>query len=334
MIRAAVLFAFIAAVARPAESGECGKDINRPVRERVYGKGNVDIDGDGKPETVEFVLVSGTVTWDACGMFTTTWYSGKIEIRVLKNETILSTLDFTKVLATIPAWTGSYPVDRAGGQKAIEFGNFLHDGRVEFPILWNYSGDYKLFAVSKTGEIEVLSKVFQEIDENQPLSTDGFVAAGDFFLVYKPHFRSWGRNMDWAAYKWDGHEIIDGDKDAALKLVGSRDIAAVDPYDIVVSYLSSKSYSADAPSGVADQPKGHRFEKALELLRIDRPSLARNEIYARHGYAFAKTPWSNLFSKASWYTASDDFDETKLTAQEKRTAEALRGSGQSLKAPW
>lgn len=44
--------------------------------------------------------------------------------------------------------------------------------------------------------------------------------------------------------------------------------------------------------------------------------VARNEIYARHGYAFRRDDLAEFFSKLSWYTIDPDFDESEMSKLE------------------
>jgi len=314
----------VAGLTPRALSGECLKgSVERPVSERVYGRGEFDLDGDGKPETIEFVLVTGTVSWDACGMFTDTWYEGQMQIRVRKDDRVLSILDFREQEPS-PGHRHALPVDRTARRQTLEAFDLTHDGRIEIPILWDAdSNDYKLLALAKDGTVEMLTRVFHSVDGFHPLSTDGFVPAGKMFLVYNSHFPLWHDDRDWSVYRWDGKDFVEGDRSSALKSAEIRDIAATDPVHLVASYLERKSYSAASPNGISAQPADRHFRKALEIMAITPAALARNEIYARHGYSFTKNSWAWLFSRVQWYKPEDEFNDASFSPEEKAAAADL-----------
>jgi len=52
--------------------------------------------------------------------------------------------------------------------------------------------------------------------------------------------------------------------------------------------------------------------------------LARNEIFARHGYRFESADLREYFGKKRWYQPNPGFSESSLTATEKANAELVR----------
>jgi hypothetical protein len=61
----------------------------------------------------------------------------------------------------------------------------------------------------------------------------------------------------------------------------------------------------------------------LENLTIEKLNLAKNEIFARHGYIFKKPQYTDYFSKQSWYKENPNYSDKDLTAIEKKNVQII-----------
>ena len=52
--------------------------------------------------------------------------------------------------------------------------------------------------------------------------------------------------------------------------------------------------------------------------------LARNEIYARHGYIFDSQDLQNYFKSQDWYSPNPHFDESLLSSVEKANVDFIK----------
>ena len=57
-----------------------------------------------------------------------------------------------------------------------------------------------------------------------------------------------------------------------------------------------------------DSDKSYLSDSQLRGLSKDELALARNEIFARHGYPFKEEPFKSYFSQKSWYTINPSYD--------------------------
>jgi nuclear transport factor 2 (NTF2) superfamily protein len=81
-----------------------------------------------------------------------------------------------------------------------------------------------------------------------------------------------------------------------------------------------------------------RYLDVWDVQQLDEQTLAlaRNEIYARHGFPFRSEQYVSYFSQKSWYQADEGFDESQLATVEHRNiqflsiAENLRKFSQGL----
>jgi hypothetical protein len=72
-------------------------------------------------------------------------------------------------------------------------------------------------------------------------------------------------------------------------------------------------------------------EKDLYELTPYSIDLARNEIYARHGYIFKSEQYSSYFDSKPWYKKNAKFNENKLSSIEKKNALFLKSYSDKLK---
>lgn len=61
----------------------------------------------------------------------------------------------------------------------------------------------------------------------------------------------------------------------------------------------------------------------LESLTLEELRLARNEIFARHGYAFKSEVLQQYFKQKEWYSINDSYREDLLSDIEKKNAEFI-----------
>ena len=92
---------------------------------------------------------------------------------------------------------------------------------------------------------------------------------------------------------------------------------------VIAHYLADKPYDSNLPKRsalISPQQINGGFNAAFEKLFGPNKLLRRfnrNEIYARHGYAFVKTPWKEIYAQVPWYHADRKFNESALTASKK-----------------
>jgi hypothetical protein len=67
----------------------------------------------------------------------------------------------------------------------------------------------------------------------------------------------------------------------------------------------------------------------LEALSDHDLFVARNEIYARHGYVFEAGELSDYFASKSWYHPSDVFNEGDITEVERQNVSTILALEQS-----
>ncbi len=58
------------------------------------------------------------------------------------------------------------------------------------------------------------------------------------------------------------------------------------------------------------------MEDDLKNLTKDQLGLARNEIFARHGYVFTNDEYKKYFSSKSWYVPNPNYDGSDSTLNE------------------
>ena len=97
--------------------------------------------------------------------------------------------------------------------------------------------------------------------------------------------------------------------------------------EVAGNYLTKKSYDPNRqinPEFPYEQiAVSWKVQQALETLSQTRFSLARNEIYARHGQPF-NSVWKQVFERVPWYHPTAPVTEAQLTAAEKENVAQLR----------
>lgn len=94
---------------------------------------------------------------------------------------------------------------------------------------------------------------------------------------------------------------------------------------------NSKESSNPSPSDyiLPDSNKRVLSEEDIATLTKDQLRLARNEIFARHGYVFKSEDLQKYFSSKSWYNADPSYNKT-LNEVEKENVNLLKAREDSL----
>lgn len=71
-------------------------------------------------------------------------------------------------------------------------------------------------------------------------------------------------------------------------------------------------------------------ESEIDNLTLQQLRLARNEIYARHGYIFKSKDLQSYFSQKTWYSPDSSFDESTLSAVEKYNVALIQNRERAL----
>lgn len=95
-------------------------------------------------------------------------------------------------------------------------------------------------------------------------------------------------------------------------------------YDKGKLVLLKESISDRLKYILPDSNKIMMTESHLNDLYTEQIDLARNEIYARHGYVFTKSEYKEYFMSKSWYNPDPSFSMEKLSDIEKKNAEFLK----------
>ena len=95
---------------------------------------------------------------------------------------------------------------------------------------------------------------------------------------------------------------------------------------IINKQVSSHSYK-DNYFIIPDSNMRYLTEDDLRGLSKDQLEIARNEIYARHGYAFEKKRWRNYFGSKSWYyrdnSCTQEVAKSRMNSVEKANLETI-----------
>jgi hypothetical protein len=100
---------------------------------------------------------------------------------------------------------------------------------------------------------------------------------------------------------------------------------------VVVTWLNAKPFVLDrvkfaddtfTRSAIADPPRS--LDSALNGLGISLYNLLRNEVFARHGYAFKSDTLRQIFLATEWYTPDSSFTFDKTSALENANIRAIQ----------
>ena len=81
--------------------------------------------------------------------------------------------------------------------------------------------------------------------------------------------------------------------------------------------LNNTSDSSDLEDYIfPDSNKAYLADEQLKGLNKDELALARNEIFARHGYSFKEEPFKSYFLQKKWYTSNPSYDGSDSTLNE------------------
>ena len=95
---------------------------------------------------------------------------------------------------------------------------------------------------------------------------------------------------------------------------------------VINKQLATYSYK-DNYFIIPDSSDRYLTEYDLSGLTKDQLEIARNEIYARHGYAFEKKRWRNYFGSKSWYyrdnSCTQEVAKSRMNSVEKANLETI-----------
>lgn len=100
----------------------------------------------------------------------------------------------------------------------------------------------------------------------------------------------------------------------------------IDPYNGENSTKKNSKESSNLPSSdniLPDSDKRTLSEEDIATLTKAQLRLARNEIYARHGYVFKSADLQKYFSSKSWYNANPSYN-SPLNEVEKENVKLLK----------
>ncbi|MCM3568994.1 YARHG domain-containing protein [Neobacillus mesonae] len=75
---------------------------------------------------------------------------------------------------------------------------------------------------------------------------------------------------------------------------------------------------------ISDSDNQRLTQRDIEPLTLEQLRLARNEIYARHGYIFKSKDLQDYFSKKPWYSQDASYNGTDLSEVEKANVELIQ----------
>jgi uncharacterized membrane protein YvbJ len=118
------------------------------------------------------------------------------------------------------------------------------------------------------------------------------------------------------------HEPIK-DATAATKINASKNIAKNNGNKLTEKTTSEKASPSAAAYILPDSDKRVVSEKDIASLTKEQLRLARNEIYARHGYVFQSADLQKYFLSKSWYHPDPSYSSS-LNAAEKENIKLLK----------
>lgn len=106
-------------------------------------------------------------------------------------------------------------------------------------------------------------------------------------------FRDYFNNQEW--YKPSEHNVT------------TKDLSKLEYENVILIKEMEESYSSDNSNYnydfiIPDSNVRKITSKELKYLNTQELAIARNEIYARHGYIFVSDEWKNFFIYEEWYT--------------------------------
>ncbi len=127
---------------------------------------------------------------------------------------------------------------------------------------------------------------------------------------------------------------------AEARLTGDAEMTPQRPfaYSLGRPLFAGAAVAADLPGSIAYVlPDSNR--RALEVRELDRLGLqqlylARNEIFARHGYDFSTSLLQSYFASRPWYNRKPGFKSPALSETEVRNAELIKDVEISLGGPF
>lgn len=90
--------------------------------------------------------------------------------------------------------------------------------------------------------------------------------------------------------------------------MGEGMVSYLPDYAIDYSMYRDYSYAGDDSFLFADSASRYLTDDDLRNLSLGELAIARNEIFARHGYSFKRKQFAQYFESKSWYTANPGYD--------------------------
>lgn len=102
---------------------------------------------------------------------------------------------------------------------------------------------------------------------------------------------------------------------------------SIETSDIAISpsiEVSTKTIANDESGYILPHSDKKELTRAdIENLSIEKLNLAKNEIFARHGYIFTKSNYIEYFLKQPWYKENPNYSDKDLTDIEKKNIQII-----------
>ncbi|MCM3568527.1 YARHG domain-containing protein [Neobacillus mesonae] len=236
---------------------------------------------------------------------------------------------YTKKLNALKIHTSGIDIS-IGGWKIIS-----ENGRVSLDASQIPAKDLaRIFDLYDTGNVKALKNWAKDVyyiaeDLSQELNDKWSIEAGNTCVSEYPATLS---NADLSAYSGScGYSIpvLTGTEKDDLSLV-------------IHTSVFGKANDTSPPPAPSPVPLSGEFifpysdvlrltESEIAPLSLSQLRLARNEIYARHGYIFKSADLREYFSNKLWYYQDPSFDETSLNNVEKYNVELIKNRESFLK---
>ena len=209
--------------------------------------------------------------------------------------------------------------DGEGGKQVVEFTGYClyHETEVKARLQFILSEDGKSFA---TGALS-----FNDVPQ-----TD-MVANALVYKAFEEYASSHALELVEDAPIWTNTEAnMETDtttsemEDTSWELMG-EDIYE-DDYEEEYEY-EEEEYEDDSEYILPDSDSCYLSDSDVDWMSADTLRLARNEIYARHGWIFESEDLSEYFNSMSWYEGiytKDEFDESWLNKYERANVDLIK----------
>ncbi|WP_066067117.1 YARHG domain-containing protein [Neobacillus soli] len=187
----------------------------------------------------------------------------------------------------------------------------------------------RIFALYDAGNINSLKTWAKEVyyiaeDLSQELDADWSIEAGNNCVSEHPASLPSSDLMAYSGSCGYSIPVLSGtDKDDLSLIINSTVFGTTD----VTQPTTARSGEFIFP----DSDYQRLTESEVAALTVEQLRLARNEIYARHGYIFDSADLRSYFSKKSWYFEDASYDGTTVNEIEKYNVELIKSRERYLK---